>query len=101
MAEMKLFLGCVIPNRLPHLEQAARIIFDKLGVQVSDAPFACCPEPIGVQTMSTKAWAALAGSNLAIAEAEGKDIVSLCNGCTHTLKKHNMKSIMMQQLRPK
>ena len=89
MAEMKLFLGCTIPNRLPHLEKAARIIFDKLGVQTSDAAFACCPEPIGLQTVNQKAWVALAASNLAIAEGEGKDIVSLCNGCTQTLKAAN------------
>ncbi|NHI93033.1 MAG: CoB--CoM heterodisulfide reductase subunit B [Candidatus Lokiarchaeota archaeon] len=89
MAEMKLFLGCTIPNRLPYLEKAARIVFDKLGVQTSDAAFACCPEPIGLQTVNQKTWITLAASNLAIAEAEGKDIVSLCNGCTQTLKAAN------------
>ena len=89
MAEMKLFLGCTIPNRLPHLEKAIRIVFDKLGVQTSDAPFACCPEPIGLQTVNQKTWVTLAASNLAIAESEGKDIVSACNGCTQTLKAAN------------
>ncbi len=89
MAEMKLFLGCTIPNRLPYLEKSIRYVFDKLGVQVSDAPFHCCPEPIGLQTVNQKTWISMAASNLAIAEAEGKDIVSACNGCTQTLKAAN------------
>ncbi|MDD1778411.1 MAG: CoB--CoM heterodisulfide reductase iron-sulfur subunit B family protein [Candidatus Helarchaeota archaeon] len=85
MAEMKLFLGCTIPNRLPHLESASRIAFNKLGIQVSDAPFACCPEPIGFQSVNHEAWLAMGARNLCLAEAEGKDIVSLCNGCYQSL----------------
>jgi heterodisulfide reductase subunit B len=85
MAEMKLFLGCTIPNRLPHLESAARIAFNKLGIQVSDAPFACCPEPVGFHSIDHEAWLAMGARNLCLAEAEGKDIVSLCNGCYQSL----------------
>ena len=83
--KMKLFLGCTIPNRLPFLEASARKVLDKLGIDVSDAPFACCPEPVGFHSISHDAWLALGASNLALAEAEGKDIVSLCNGCYQTL----------------
>jgi heterodisulfide reductase subunit B len=85
MTEMKLFLGCTIPNRLPHLESASRIAFNKLGIQVSDAPFACCPEPIGFHSVNHEAWLAMGARNLCLAEAEGKDIVSLCNGCYQSL----------------
>ncbi len=85
MAEMKLFLGCTIPNRLPFLEAAARKVFDKLGIQTSDAPFACCPEPVGFHSIDHEAWLAMGARNLCLAEAEGKDIVSLCNGCYQTL----------------
>jgi heterodisulfide reductase subunit B len=85
MAEMKLFLGCTIPNRLPFLEASARQIFDKLGIETSDAPFACCPEPVGFHSVDTEAWLAMGARNLCLAEAEGKDIVSLCNGCYQTL----------------
>ena len=85
MAEMKLFLGCTIPNRLPHLESSARIAFSKLGIEVSDAPFACCPEPIGFHSVNHEGWLALGARNLCLAEAEGKDIVSLCNGCYQSL----------------
>ena len=85
MADMKLFLGCTIPNRLPFLEASARKVFDKVGIETSDAPFACCPEPVGFHSVNTEAWLAMGARNLAIAEAEGKDIVSLCNGCYQTL----------------
>ncbi|MHA1309921.1 MAG: CoB--CoM heterodisulfide reductase iron-sulfur subunit B family protein [Candidatus Helarchaeota archaeon] len=86
MSEYKLFAGCVIPNRLPFLELASRKVFEKLGVQTSDAPFSCCPDPVGFQSTDKESWLALGARNLCIAEEEGKDIVSLCNGCTQTLK---------------
>ncbi|MHA1129753.1 MAG: CoB--CoM heterodisulfide reductase iron-sulfur subunit B family protein [Candidatus Helarchaeota archaeon] len=85
MADMKLFLGCTIPNRLPFIEAASRKVFDKLGIETSDAPFACCPEPVGFHSIDHEAWLAMGARNLSIAEAEGKDIVSLCNGCYQTL----------------
>ncbi|MHA1264930.1 MAG: CoB--CoM heterodisulfide reductase iron-sulfur subunit B family protein [Candidatus Helarchaeota archaeon] len=94
MAEMKLFLGCTIPNRLPHLEASARLVLNKLGIQVSDAPFACCPEPVGFHSVDHNVWLAMGARNLAIAEAEGKNIVSLCNGCYQTLAvvNHDLKN---------
>ncbi len=85
MPEWKLFLGCTIPNRLPFLEDSARKVFNKLGIQVSDAPFSCCPEPVGFHSIDHEAWLAMAARNLAVAEAENKNIVSLCNGCYQTL----------------
>ncbi|TFG04491.1 MAG: CoB--CoM heterodisulfide reductase subunit B [Promethearchaeota archaeon] len=94
MAEMKLFLGCTIPNRLPHLEASARKVFDRLAIQVSDAPFGCCPEPVGFHSVDHNVWLAMGANNLAIAESEGKDIVSLCNGCYQSLyvANHDLKN---------
>lgn len=92
MADMKLFLGCVIPNRLPFIEATSRKVFDKLGVETSDAAFSCCPEPIGFQSVCKESWLAMGARNICLAESEGKDIVSLCNGCAQTLKatKHEL-----------
>ncbi len=89
MVEYKLFPGCTIQNRIPFLEATSRKVLEKLGVTLSNAAFACCPEPVGFQAVDTKAWLALGARNLSLAEAEGKDIVSLCNGCTQTLKAVN------------
>ncbi|MFX1344546.1 MAG: CoB--CoM heterodisulfide reductase iron-sulfur subunit B family protein [Promethearchaeota archaeon] len=86
MTEYKLFEGCVIGNRIPFIEAASRKVFDKIGVQTSQAPFACCPDPTGLKSFDNTAWLALGARNLSLAEAEGKDIISLCNGCTNTLR---------------
>ncbi len=93
MTEMKLFEGCTIGNRIPFIEVASRNVLDKIGVETSQAPFSCCPDPTGMKSFSNDAWLTLGARNLCLAEAEGKDIVSLCNGCTNTLRgiKHQLK----------
>ena len=84
--EYKLFQGCVIGNRLPFIEASARRVFDKLGINTSDAAFACCPDPVGFNSTDHESWVAMGARNLTLAEEEGKDIISLCNGCFQTLK---------------
>ncbi len=86
MTEYKMFEGCVISNRIPFIEAASRKVFDKLGVETSQAPFSCCPDPTGVKSFDNDIWLAIGARNLCLAEAEGKDIISLCNGCTGTLR---------------
>ena len=51
---VKLFTGCVIPNRLPFLEKSARLVFEKLDIILEDAPFTCCPDPITVDVGISK-----------------------------------------------
>jgi heterodisulfide reductase subunit B len=92
MTEYKMFEGCTIGNRIPFIEAASRKVFDKLGIKTSQAPFSCCPDPTGMKSFDNDAWLAIGARNLTLAEAEGKDIVSLCNGCTNTLRgvKHQL-----------
>ena len=85
MAEFKLFPGCVIQNRFPFLEASAKIVFDALDVKYSSAEFGCCPNPVGLRFVDNTTWLALAARNCAEAEAEGKDIMSLCNGCNQSM----------------
>lgn len=85
-----LFLGCIIPFRLPFIEKTARTIFDLLDVEVCDIPqFSCCPntnlKPLGEIT-----WHTIAARNLALAEKENLDIVCLCSGCSKNLKTANV-----------
>jgi len=82
---VKLFTGCVIPNRLPFLEKSARLVFEKLGFHLEDAPFTCCPDPVGVAAISEKTWLTLAARNLSLGEKDNAEILSLCNGCSETL----------------
>ncbi len=87
--EYKMFQGCTIGNRIPFIEASARKVFDTLGIKTTDAPFACCPDPVGFHAVDHTSWLAMGARNLAIAEEEGKNIVSLCNGCFQTLKAVN------------
>lgn len=83
----QLFPGCTIQNRIPFLEKSAKFVFDKLGINVQDNPdFACCPDPVGVQSTDRQSWLTLGARNLSLAEAKEEPIISLCNGCTETLK---------------
>jgi len=88
-----LFQGCVIQNRIPFLEKSARLVFEKLGYNIQDAPFVCCPDPVGVAAISDEAWLILASRNLLYSEEENAVILSLCNGCSETLlrAKHLLK----------
>jgi len=93
MTEYKMFEGCTIGNRIPFIEAASRKVLDKIGVQTSQAPFACCPDPTGVKCFDNMAWLVMGARNLSLAEAEGKPIISLCNGCANTLRgvQHQLK----------
>ncbi len=93
MTEYKMFEGCTIGNRIPFIEAASRKVFEKIGVITSEAPFTCCPDPTGMKSFDNDVWLALGALNLCMAEAEGKPIISLCNGCTNTLRgvQHQLK----------
>jgi len=92
MAEEKpkylIFLGCVIPYRLSSYEISTRKVLQTLGVELVEMPeYNCCGfpmDPIDHDTMLT-----LAARNLCVAEREGLNILTLCNGCFGTLHKVN------------
>ncbi len=84
MARYLLYLGCLIPYREISYEVSARRIARELGIELVDMPdFNCCGFPI--DGVSHEAALLLAARNLAIAEREGMDIMTLCNGCFATL----------------
>ena len=82
------FLGCVIPYRLSSYEISARKVLQALGVELVEMPeYNCCGfpmDPIDHDVMLT-----LAARNLCVAEREGLNILTLCNGCFGTLHKAN------------
>ncbi len=82
-----LFRGCLIPTRLPFLESSSKLVLDKLKVRYELMPGAtCCVEPIGLRSLGIDTWLVSAARLLSIAEKEGKEILSLCNGCYMSLK---------------
>ncbi len=81
-----LFLGCVIPARLPFLELSSRKIFEKLGIELNDVEgFSCCPDPTGLELIDQNTWVAMGARNLSLCNKNG-GVISFCSGCVETLK---------------
>jgi heterodisulfide reductase subunit B2 len=83
-----LFLGCTVPTRALNYELSARKVAEKLGIELVDIPeFTCCGFPI--RSVSQDAGFLMAARNLALAEKEGLNIVTLCSACNETLQEAN------------
>lgn len=81
-----LFLGCVIPARLPYLEVSSRKIFERLGIKLNDVDgFSCCPDPTGIEQIDHKTWLTLGARNLSLCN-NNSGVISFCSGCVETLK---------------
>lgn len=86
MKKHALFLGCMIPQRLPSVEIATRKVFDILGLEMEDMEgYSCCPDPIIGRYMDRKTALSISARNLTIAEKKGLDVFVLCSGCFETL----------------
>jgi len=80
---LALFPGCLVLQRMPQYEKAARRVLRELGISVESIPHAaCCGAPL--ESFSDK-WLHLAAYNMSLAERLGRDVVTLCGNCTNTL----------------
>lgn len=94
------FKGCFIPIKLPHIEKIAYSLLPELGVELVPIDnFTCCPEPIGVNLPNKYTGLVISARNLALAEETGYDIITLCNGCTYSLKQANLELKKHPELR--
>jgi heterodisulfide reductase subunit B len=85
-----LFLGCMIPLRLPFMESSSRQLIKSFDVELVDLKgAACCPDP-SLKSLDKDTWMTLAARNIASAEEMGLNILTLCNGCFETLKTVNV-----------
>ncbi|MHA2353404.1 MAG: CoB--CoM heterodisulfide reductase iron-sulfur subunit B family protein [Candidatus Thorarchaeota archaeon] len=86
------FPGCTMAYRLQFAEKSVRMIAPKFDIDLVDLPFTCCPEPNAVRAMSDDTWVTFAARNIALAEAEGLDILTACAGCHESLSlaKHEL-----------
>jgi heterodisulfide reductase subunit B len=90
--EYALFLGCTIPARLNQFESSSRAVLGKLGVVLIDIrEFNCCGYPL--RNLSFRAFVLSSARNLALAEKQNLNVMTLCKCCYGSLKKvdHLMK----------
>lgn len=83
-----LYLGCSVPVRGMNYEMSARRVAERLDVELTDiGGFSCCGFP--ARPLDWEAGLLMAARNLALAEAHGLDILTLCSACTGTLTEAN------------
>lgn len=83
-----LYLGCSVPVRGMNYEMSARRVAERLGIELKDIDgFSCCGFP--AKPLDWEAGLLMAARNLALAEAQGLDILTLCSACTGTLTEAN------------
>jgi heterodisulfide reductase subunit B len=88
MSKYLMFLGCAVPYRMPSFEISARLVLERLGVELVEMPeFNCCGLPL--DSVEHDVMMVLAARNLCLAEQKGLDILTLCPGCAGTLRKVN------------
>jgi heterodisulfide reductase subunit B len=83
------FVGCTTLSRLPGYEKSARMVAERLGVELMDMSGSGCCGTTYLETLDHVTALAVAARNIAIAEEMGLDIVTVCNGCTEVLTKAN------------
>jgi heterodisulfide reductase subunit B len=88
MTRYALYLGCTVPVRGMNYEMSARKVAGRLGIELVDVDgFSCCGFP--AKPLNWKAGLLMAARNLALAEARGLDVLTLCSACTGMLTEAN------------
>ena len=87
-SQYTLYLGCTVPVRALNYEISARKVAEALEVQLFDIPeFSCCGYPI--KSINHYAYLLMAARNLALAEAKGYPLCTLCSACGGSLAEAN------------
>jgi heterodisulfide reductase subunit B len=76
---LSLFPGCIAKNMYASIEKSTRFVFDALGVELLDHRYTCCPAPGVFRGYDINTWLALGARNLAEAEQDHVDILTINN----------------------
>ncbi len=82
------FPGCIAKNVYPGIEKATRLVSAKLGIDLVDYEYSCCPPPGVIACYDKDSWLTLGARNLSLSEKDNHDIMTICAGCYGTL--HNV-----------
>ncbi|MBW2409822.1 MAG: CoB--CoM heterodisulfide reductase iron-sulfur subunit B family protein [Deltaproteobacteria bacterium] len=81
-----LFIGCNIPARVQQYELSTRAVMDRLKIDIVDIrEFNCCGYPMRNADFDT--YLLFSARNLALAEKQDLDMMTLCKCCYGSLKK--------------
>jgi heterodisulfide reductase subunit B len=86
MKKILLFRGCTVPVLLSAYEAATNLVLERFGIRVIPMNKANCCGSQYIEALNSKAFLALNGRILALAEAKGMDVLALCGACTTSLK---------------
>ena len=76
---------CTTPIVLQQYEWSTNAVLDKLGIDLVDVKeFGCCGYPL--RNINFKAYVISSARNLALAERENLDLLTVCNCCFGTMK---------------
>ncbi len=83
-----LFLGCTLPVRGQNYEISARKVCETLGIKLYyNDRYLCCGFPL--KAVDSNAAFLFSAFNIAIAEAQGLDMMTMCAACTGILTETN------------
>ena len=86
MPTYNLYMGCSVPANYPNYEAAMLKVAEELGMELEYMEgVACCGSP-NLRAFDYLGWLIVNARTLAIAEKNGHDIVTPCNGCFGSLK---------------
>ena len=86
MPAYNLFMGCSVPANYPNYESAMILVAKKFGIELEYMEgVACCGSP-NLRAIDHMGWLTVNARTLAIADQNGNDIVTPCNGCFGSLK---------------
>ncbi|NHI84171.1 MAG: CoB--CoM heterodisulfide reductase subunit B [Candidatus Thorarchaeota archaeon] len=86
MPSYNLYMGCSVPANYPNYEAAMVRVAEALGMELNYMEgVACCGSP-NLRAFDYFGWLVVNAGTIAIAEKNGYDIVTPCNGCFGSLK---------------